>query len=260
MIPVPPIQPPKAPKVAPQDVENPDHDRKVEEAREDREAVERRPFLHYLAQIVPGLLPGTLSDEALAAADAAGAVAGLVLDVDTDKGADASRAWESWFQQQPHPGLQPLVPPDMGVAVDDAPAVRMRPGLEVPAIPGLVRAEIVRAQPGEVPATTLRFQLAPEHLGKLDLSFTYAQQKVSVTIVAQSQAAREQLAEKLGQIRDILHQHRLQADKVEIAVEGRSRSGGARQDADLGAGGAGGRLPRRRLRKPTAEGEDITIS
>jgi len=260
MMSVPPIQPPKVRQVSPQEAENPDHDRKVEEAKEDREAVARRPFLHYLAQWVPGLVPEDMTTEALTVTDAAGAVAGLVLEGPSDRGEAAGKAWETWFQQQPHPGLQAPLTQVAEVSADDSSVIRMRPGLEVPALPGLVRAEVLRSRPGDPPATTLRFQLAPEHLGKLDLSFTYAQQKVSVVIVAQSQAAREQVAEKMGQIRDILHQHKLQADKVEIAVEGRGRSGNARQDADLGAGGAGSRLPRRRLRKPTQEGDDLTIS
>ncbi|MEB3299605.1 MAG: flagellar hook-length control protein FliK [Candidatus Sericytochromatia bacterium] len=262
MNPVPPLPPPqpKPPQVGPQDAENPDHARKVEEAREDREAVVRRPFLHYLAQWVPELMTDVLPAGVAETGEAAGAVAGLVLGQGRDE-ARGAESMEAWFQTPP-PGAVPWsgqpVQPDL--APPDDTTVRGRPGLEVPALPGLVRAELLRARPGEPPATTLRFQLAPEHLGKLDLSFTYAQQKVSVTIVAQSQVAREQLAEKLGQIRDILHQHQLRTDKIEIAVEGKGRAATGQQDKDLGAGGPGSRLPRRRLRRPSNEGEDLVIS
>jgi flagellar hook-length control protein FliK len=106
-----------------------------------------------------------------------------------------------------------------------------------------------------VPAATLRVQLDPPHLGKVDLAFTYAQQKVTVNVVAATQQAKDQLEIQLAQIRGILHAHQLPTGemKVMLASEAGS-SGGQGQNAEQDPDRQPPLYRRRRARTPADEG------
>jgi len=212
-----------------------------DKARDDAKDVVAHPFLYYLGQLVPGLIP----------AQPAPAEAGEALQVAAGISAERAGLWASGAANGLLEGA-PEVPrdtPDL-----PAPIAGIPPPPQVPAqpakpveeaaptapvapveVPRVVFGHVDRMVQNGVPATTLTFQLKPEHLGKVELAFTYAQQKVTVNVVAATQQAKEQLDLQLGQIRQILHAHKLPTGDMKVVVAGDAGSPrGGHTDQDPG--------------------------
>lgn len=222
------------------------------------------PFNHYLAQFVPGLLPHLeplKTPEALQPADK-GALALL---------ARSARPTEP-IPQGTDPTLDPLrqelaVPafapqgPTSQAPIEPA---RKDQGLRLSAvrptaIPQMIRAQVQRMQTDGIAATQIRVQLDPPDLGKLQLAFTYAQQRVSVNVVAATQAAKDHLDAQLGAIRGILGEHNLQTGELKVVLGGKNGPQGGSTDRDGNNAGQSAASPLARRRKRPNLDEDLAI-
>ncbi len=214
-----------------------------EDARDRAKQVEAHPFLYYLAQFVPGLQPQT-PVEAAAAGAGPGSVEAATSQAAAGVGLWGKEAANRLFDA-PGPvaerGAEPqalapvvMAPPSLNTApigpVADAEPMHVAAPIDFPRI---VVAQIDRMAQNGAPAATLKVQLEPPNLGKVDLAFTYAQQKVSVNVVAATQQAKDQLEIQLSQIRGILHAHHLPTGELKVMLASEAgTSGGPGQNAD----------------------------
>ncbi|MBO9542092.1 flagellar hook-length control protein FliK [bacterium] len=93
--------------------------------------------------------------------------------------------------------------------------------------PSLFVAQIShQTQKGE-PVSRLSVQIAPEHLGQVQMTFTLQKQSVAVSVVAANQQAKEMLEQQLGAIQGVLASHNLKPAelKVEVAQQGGGANG-----------------------------------
>ena len=230
---------------------------KAKQAAKDEES---HPFIHYLAQFVPGLVPRPQTPEpAPPAGERIDPLASVLTPTlkQPERKLDGTRdpdrdVLASLGAIQPQPVMLTPVAP---VAEDDS-----RP-VTPAAVPQVIAAQVQRMQTSGIPATQIHVQLDPPDLGKLDLAFTYAQEKVSVNIVAATAQAREHLNLQLGAIRNILSQHNLQTGELKVVLGQKTGSQGGSTDREGGGNGGSGSAPgqaMRRRKRPSLD-EDVAI-
>lgn len=91
--------------------------------------------------------------------------------------------------------------------------------------PSMFVAQVSQMQVKGEPVSRLAVQIAPEHLGKLQMTFTLQQQTVAVSVLAASQQAKEMLERQIGAIQSVLTSHNLKPAeiKVEVAQQGQQQ-------------------------------------
>ena len=228
-------------------------------ARQAAKDEESHPFIHYLAQFVPGLVPRPQApDPDKLLGERTDALATVL--APASKGPEPRKDDTRDANRDVLAGLGAIQPPPV-VLAPIAPVVADEPRAVTPAaVPQLIAAQVQRLQTDGIPATQIRVQLDPPDLGKLDLAFTYAQEKVSVNIVAATAQAKEHLDLQLGAIRNILSQHHLQTGELKVVLGQKTGSQGGSGDREGGGNGsnaAPGQAMRRRKR-PSLD-EDVAI-
>ncbi|MBM3270281.1 MAG: flagellar hook-length control protein FliK [Candidatus Sericytochromatia bacterium] len=210
-----------------------------EEARERAKEVETHPFLHYLAQFVEGLRPAAAQGaEPAPAVQAVDLLPRFGLEIWnrqlTALLADAPAPLVA--AEAPAPETVPIVvapPPQAAAPPQQAIEPEAAPPVAPVEMPRIIVGQIDRLRQNGVPATTLTVRLDPPHLGKVDLAFTYSQQRVSVNVVAATQQAKDQLELQLAQIRGILHAHQLPTGELKVMLAGDAgAAGGHGQQAE----------------------------
>ena len=245
-----------------------------DEARDRAKQVESHPFLHYLTRFVPGLRPN--AEGASPSPDSqAGSPASEGLSVASGTLGIWGRNAANRLFEAPQPGAntnEPPSPADFQTAIvsnGGLNAFAVLPqqdvaepeGVHLPAaVPRIVFGQVERMVQDGAPASTLKIQLDPPHLGKLDMAFTYTQQKVTVNVIAATQQAKEHLDMQLSQIRGILHGHNLQTGEIKVMLAseaGGSGTQGGNSEQDPGSQQLQQQRYRRR-RRATASDEAIT--
>ncbi|MBU6427752.1 MAG: flagellar hook-length control protein FliK [Cyanobacteria bacterium REEB65] len=212
------------------------------------------PFIHYLAQFVPGLLPRSLGTGAAVAGREPPALAqeplraanDLVTEGPSRKQGDRLDPLTEALGPQPTQlaFLAPLAP--VQPSEEPEPLSPVAPA----GIPPVVLAEVQRLKAQGMNATQLRVQLDPPHLGKVQLEVTYAQQRVSVNVVAATQQAKSHLDLQLSTIRNILQAHQLQTGELKVVLGGKAGPQGGSTGRDGSQGGTALQQPLRRRRRP----------
>lgn len=124
--------------------------------------------------------------------------------------------------------------------------------------PSMFMAQFTQMQVKGEPVSRLAVQIAPEHLGKLQMTFTLQQQTVAVSVLAANQHAKELLERQVGAIQSLLSAHNLKPAeiKVEVAQQGQ-------QQQQFSQGEEGGYTgPNRWLMRRAGdleEGIDVTV-
>ncbi len=239
-----------------------------DEQRDRAKRVESHPFLYHLGQFVPGLRPNEPSapdpsaeqgGSAAIGGTAYGASGGVSLwgreAANQLIGEDLHRTGASGLAAADHPPQAvPLFPAQLPAVAQTQPAdpTEWATPVSPVEIPRIVMGQVDRMVQNGVPATTLFVKLDPPHLGKVDLAFTYAQQKVSVNVMAATQQAKDHLDTQLTHIRSILHGHNLPTGelKVVLASEAAGQQGGS---SDKEPGEQPNRYRRRRRSAPLDE-------
>jgi hypothetical protein len=126
--------------------------------------------------------------------------------------------------------------------------------------PALFAAQVARMQVAGEPVTHLSVQIAPEHLGTLQLHFTLKEQTVAVSVLAATREAKEAVERQMGAIEGILSAHQFKPTelKVEVASQGAETGGGGQSSHE----GAGYETPNRwlmRRRGDLDEGIDVAL-
>ena len=230
---------------------------KAQQAAKDEES---HPFIHYLAQFVPGLVPqphapapDPMPGERIDALATLPTASPRRPEPRLADSRDANRdVLASLGSIQPQPVMLAPVAP---VADDESRTVTPA------AVPQLIAAQVQRLQTDGIPATQIRVQLDPPDLGKLDLAFTYAQEKVSVNIIAATAQAKEHLDLQLGAIRNILGQHQLQTGELKVVLGQKSGSQGGSTDREGSGNGGSNAAPGQAVRKrkrPSLD-EDVAL-
>jgi flagellar hook-length control protein FliK len=214
-----------------------------DEARDRAKHVESHPFLYYLSQFVPGMRPqdaqapdsGTTGSGAIG--EALSATSGT-LNVWSQSAANrlfdgsqvAAPVSETRFPSEfqtaivSNGGLNAFaVLPQQAVAEPEA----ILAPVAAPEIPRIAFGQVERMMQNGAPASTLKIQLDPPHLGRLDMAFTYTQQKVTVNVIAATQQAKEHLDMQLSQIRAILQGHNLQTGEMKVMLASEAGGSGA---------------------------------
>lgn len=240
-----------------------------DEARDRAKHVESHPFLYYLGQMVPGLqqnqppeATGDVSSGAASAIGAAGTLAGQGLGVWGREAAnrmfDGSAAARPLAAEAAEPvdptRAVPIFPAQVAAMQPVAPVQEVEAAAPVAPveIPRIVMAQVDRMVQNGVPASTLHVKLDPPNLGKVELAFTYAQQKVSVNIMAATQQARDHLETQLMHIRSILHAHNLPTGELKVVLASQS-AGPQGGGSDKEPGDQPARYRRRRRSNPLDE-------
>lgn len=127
--------------------------------------------------------------------------------------------------------------------------------------PSLFVAQISQqTQKGE-PVSRLSVQIAPEHLGQVQMTFTLQKQAVAVSVVAANQQAKEMLEQQLGAIQGVLAAHNLKP--TELKVEVAHKGGGANNSGQFSENnGESYQTPNRwamRRAGELDEGIDVTV-
>lgn len=100
--------------------------------------------------------------------------------------------------------------------------------------PSMFVAQFTQMQVKGEPVSRLAVQIAPEQLGKLQMTFTLQQQTVAVSVLAATQQAKEMLERQIKDIQGVLSAHNLKPAeiKVEVAQQGAGTGSGQQQFSD----------------------------
>lgn len=125
--------------------------------------------------------------------------------------------------------------------------------------PSLFVAQISQqTQKGE-PVSRLSVQIAPEHLGQVQMTFTLQKQAVAVSVVAANQQAKEMLEQQLGAIQSVLTSYNLKPAELKVEV---AQQGGGANSGQFSENGEGYQTPNRwamRRAGDLDEGIDVTV-
>lgn len=232
-----------------------------DEARDRAKHVDSHPFLHYLGKFIPGLVPLETEEKnepSFKEPELLGNIgpmsSTLWLTANAPGGPQSShddRARDRRLETPTGPSA-PLVLPAVALPAVDAETVLL-PQIAVLEFPRYVTGQIERfVNRGEV-ATRLKVLLDPPHLGKLELAFTYFQQKVQVNVVAATPQAKSELDSQLSAIRAILRSHQLTASDIMVVVA----SGGSGGDGEPQGQNPGFGSPRYRRRRRREPGDEL---
>ncbi|HEY9897619.1 MAG TPA: flagellar hook-length control protein FliK [Pantanalinema sp.] len=125
--------------------------------------------------------------------------------------------------------------------------------------PSLFVAQISQqTQKGE-PVSRLSVQIAPEHLGQVQMTFTLQKQAVAVSVVAANQQAKDMLEQQLGAIQSVLSSYNLKPTELKVEV---AHQGGGANSGQFSENSEGYQTPNRwALRRggDLDEGIDVTV-
>lgn len=125
--------------------------------------------------------------------------------------------------------------------------------------PHLFVAQAVQMQQQGQPISKLMVQIAPEHLGQLNMTFTLQQQTVTVAVLAANQQAKDMLERQLGAIQNVLAAHQFKPGELKVEVAQQSGGTGGQSFSDEGA--AAYQTPNRWLVKRNSDlDEEIDVS
>ncbi len=103
--------------------------------------------------------------------------------------------------------------------------------------PNMIMAQFSQMQVKGEPVSRLSVQIAPEHLGKLQMTFTLQQQTVAVSVLAASQQAKEALERQMNAIQSVLTSHNLKPAEIKVEVANQGAGAGNQQFSDGEEGG-----------------------
>lgn len=139
------------------------------------------------------------------------------------------------------------------------PAVQEGAPIHEAHFPHLFAAQVVQMQQQGQPISKLMVQIAPEHLGQLNMTFTLQQQTVTVAVLAANQQAKDMLERQLGAIQNILAAHQFKPGELKVEVAQQSNNTGGQSFSDEGA--AAYQTPNRWLVKRANDlDEEIDVS
>lgn len=126
--------------------------------------------------------------------------------------------------------------------------------------PSMFVAQFSQMQVKGEPVSRLSVQIAPEHLGKLQMTFTLQQQTVAVSVLAANQQAKEMLERQLNSIQSVLTQHNLKPAEIKVEVASQGAGTGQQQFSEGEEGGYS--APNRWMMRRAGdldEGIDVTV-
>lgn len=127
--------------------------------------------------------------------------------------------------------------------------------------PSMFVAQFSQMQVKGEPVSRLAVQIAPEHLGKLQMTFTLQQQTVAVSVLAATQQAKEALERQMSAIQSVLSSHNLKPAEIKVEVAHQGAGAGQQQFSD-GEEGSGYSAPNRWLIRRAGEldeGIDVSV-
>lgn len=98
--------------------------------------------------------------------------------------------------------------------------------------PSMFVAQFSQMQVKGEPVSRLAVQIAPEHLGKLQMTFTMQQQTVAVSVLAANQQAKEALERQMNAIQSVLTSHNLKPAEIKVEVAQQGAGTGQQQFSD----------------------------
>jgi hypothetical protein len=125
--------------------------------------------------------------------------------------------------------------------------------------PNLFVAQISQQMQKGEPVSRLSVQIAPEHLGQVQMTFTLQKQTVAVSVLAANQQAKDMLEQQLGAIQSVLSAHNLKPAELKVEV---AHQGGGANSGQFSENSEGYQTPNRwALRRggDLDEGIDVTV-